>query len=36
MSNYVVAIPTYNRYDVLEKKSIKTLLKEYLKQYLTF
>jgi hypothetical protein len=26
MSNYIVAIPTYNRYDVLETKTLKTLL----------
>lgn len=26
MSHYVVAIPTYNRYDVLEHKTLKTLL----------
>ena len=26
MTNYVVAIPTYNRYDVLADKSLKTLL----------
>lgn len=26
MVNYVVAIPTYNRYDVLEKKTLKTLM----------
>jgi hypothetical protein len=26
MVNYVVAIPTYNRYDVLDKKTLKTLI----------
>jgi hypothetical protein len=26
MANYVVAIPTYNRYDVLERKTLQTLI----------